>query len=185
MTYRHTPLLIFYEEKEVLIDFGDFENPRALREVLEEEFGYDVKDPLNGRIAFFLHNDANVNQLIDAVKHGKTYEVCLEFVNNTCNGVYIMANENGVFIAKKVYNRTTGDFDSISRLISAIRIKKIQNVRFNGIFDVDFGAKFVKIETHDGEILTGDADELTTMIKAKYGLEQPEKFKLLRKVSIR
>jgi hypothetical protein len=90
-----------------------------------------------------------------------------------------MANENGVFIAKKVYNRTTGDFDSISRLISAIRIKKIQNVRFNGIFDVDFGAKFVKIETHDGEILTGEVDELTALIKAKYGLEQPEKFKFL------
>jgi len=174
-----TGIRIRHKEKEVLIDFGDFENPRALREVLDEEFGYDVKDPLSGRIAFFLHNDANVNQLLNKVKHSESYEVCLEFVNGTCNGVYIMANENGVFIAKKVYNRTTGDFDSISRQISAIKVKKIQNVRFNGIFDVDFGAKFVKIETHDGEILTGEVDGLTTMIKAKYGLEQPEKFKLL------
>jgi hypothetical protein len=174
-----TGIRLRHKEKEVLIDFGDFENPRALREVLDEEFGYDVKDPLSGRIAFFLHNDANVNQLLNTIKHGETYEVCLEFVNGACNGVYIMANENGVFIAKKVYNRITGDFDSISRQISAIKVKKIQNVRFNGIFDVDFGAKFVKIETHDGEILTGEVDELTALIKAKYGLEQPEKFKFL------
>jgi hypothetical protein len=174
-----TGIRLRHKEKEVLIDFGDFENPRALREVLDEEFGYDVRDPLNGRIVFFLKNDANVNQLLNNAKHGDSYEVCLEFVNGECNGVYIMANENGVFITKKVYNKTTGDFDSISRQISAIKVKKIQSVRFSGIFDVDFGAKFVKIETYDGEILTGEVDELTTLIKAKFGLEQPEKFKFL------
>ena len=168
-----------HKEKEVLIDFADFENARALREIIDEEFGYDVRDPLNGRIVFFLKNDANVNQLLNKAKHGESYEVCLEFVNGECNGVYIMANENGVFITKKVYNKTTGDFDSISRQISAIKVKKIQSVRFDGIFDVDFGAKFVKIETYDGEILTGEVDELTTLIKAKYGLEQPEKLKFL------
>mgnify|MGYP001770613478 CR=1 FL=1 len=92
--------------------------------------------------------------------------------------MYITADKDGVFITKKVYNKTTDQFDSISKRISSLRIKKIQNVKFNGIFDVDFGAKFVKIETPDAN-LTGEIDELTTLIKAKYGLEQPEKFKFL------
>jgi len=174
-----TGLRIKHKEKEVLIDFGDFENPRALREVLDEEFGYDVKDPLNGRIAFFLQDDVNVNQLLNDAKHGDSYEVCLEFINGECSDVYITADKNGVFITKKVYNRTTEDFDTLSKRISSVRIKRIQNVKFNGIFDVDFGAKFVKIETYNGEILTGEIDELTALIKAKYGLEQPEKFKFL------
>jgi hypothetical protein len=120
-----------------------------------------------------------INELLYKAKYGDSYEVCLEFVNNECNGVFITANENGVFITEKVYNKTTGDFDTISRRISSIKVKKIQNVKFNGIFDVDFGAKFVKIETYEGEILTGEIDELTTLIKAKYGLEQQEKFKFL------
>ena len=168
-----------HKEKEVSIDFGDFENPRALRAILDEEFNYDIKDPLNGKIAFFLKNDINVNQLLYKAKYNDSYEVCLEFVNGECNDVYITANEDGVFITQKVFNRTTGDFDSISKRISSLRVKKIQNVKFNGIFDVDFGAKFVKLETYDGEILTGEVDELTTLIKAKYGLEQQEKFKFL------
>jgi hypothetical protein len=120
-----------------------------------------------------------INELLYKAKYGDSYELCLEFVNNECNGVFITANENGVFITEKVYNKTTGDFDTISRRISSIKVKKIQNVKFNGIFDVDFGAKFVKIETYEGEILTGEIDELTTLIKAKYGLEQQEKFKFL------
>jgi hypothetical protein len=173
-----TGIRIKHKEKEVLIDFDDFENPRALREVLDEEFGYDVRDPLSGKIAFFLQDDVNVNQLLNNAKHG-VYEVCLEFINGECNGVFIMANENGVFITKKVYNRTTDEFDNLSKRISSVKVKKIQNVKFNGIFDVDFGAKFVKIETYDGEILTGEIDELTTLIKARYGLEQPEKLKFL------
>lgn len=174
-----TGIRIKHKEKEVLIDFDDFKNPRALREVLDEEFGYDVRDTLNGKIAFFLQDDVNVNQLLNKAKHGDSYEVCLEFINGECNDIFITANENGVFITKKVYNKTVDDFDSISKRISSVRVKKIQNVKFNGIFDVDFGAKFVKIETYDGEILTGEIDELTTLIKAKYGLEQPEKFKFL------
>ena len=174
-----TGIRLKHKEKEALIDFGDFENPRALREVLDEEFGYDVRDPLNGKIVFSLHNDANVNQLLNKAKHGETYEVCLKFVNGECSDVYIMANENGVFIAKKVYNKTTKSFDNLSELISSIKVKKIQNVRFNGIFDVDFGAKFVKIGTYDGEILTGEVDELTILIKSRYGLEHLEKFKFL------
>jgi hypothetical protein len=173
-----TGIGIKHKEKEVLIDFNDFENPRALREVLDEEFGYDVRDPLSGKIAFFLQDDVNVNQLLKNAKHG-VYEVCLEFVNSECNGVFITANENGVFITKKVYNKTLDDFDTLSKRISSAKVKKIQNVKFNGIFDVDFGAKFVKIETYDGEILTGEIDELTTLIKARYGLEQPEKLKFL------
>jgi|GEM_PF-2234909 hypothetical protein len=83
-----------------------------------------------------------------------------------------MANENGVFITKKVYNRTTGDFDNLSKRISSIKVKKIQNVKFSGIFEVDFGAKFVKVETYDGEILTGEIDELTTLIKGKLSSSQ-------------
>jgi hypothetical protein len=63
-----TGIRLKHKEKEVLIDFADFENTRALREVLDEEFGYDVKDPLNGRIVFFLHNDANVDQLLNQHK---------------------------------------------------------------------------------------------------------------------
>jgi hypothetical protein len=173
-----TGIRLKHKDKEVLIDFADFENPRALRSVLDEEFNYDIKDPLNGKIAFYLNNDANVNQLLHKAKYGESYEVCLEFVNGECSGVYITADKNGVFITKKVYNKTTDQFDSISKQISSVRVKKIQNVRFNGIFDVDFGAKFVKIET-DSEILTGEVDELTALIKARYGLEQPEKFKFL------
>jgi len=170
---------IRHKEKEVLIDFTDFENPRALREVLDEEFDYDIKDPLNGRIAFFLKNDANVEQLLSKIKYNNSHEVCIEFINNECNGIYITANENGVFITKKVYNKTTNDFDNINKQISSIRIKKIQNVKFDGIFDVDFDTKFVKIETYDGKTLTGEIDELTVLIKTKYGLEQSEKFKFL------
>jgi len=174
-----TGIRLKHKDKEVLIDFGDFENPRAIREVLDEEFDYDVKDHLNGKIAFSLHNDVKVNELLHKAKHSDSYEVCLEFVNGECDDVYITANEDGVFITRNVYNKTTGDFDSISKRISSLRIKKIQNVKFNGIFDVDFGAKFVKIETYDDEILTGEIDELTTLIKARYGLEQQEKFKFL------
>ncbi len=111
---------IKHKEKEVLIDFDDFKNPRALREVLDEEFGYDVRDPLSGKIAFFLQDDVNVNQLLNNAKHGESYEVCLEFVNGECNGVFIMANENGVFITKKVYNRILGDFDNLSKQISSV-----------------------------------------------------------------
>jgi hypothetical protein len=174
-----TGIRIKHKEKEVLIDFDDFENPRALREVLDEEFSYDVRDPINGKIAFLLKDDVKVNELLHKAKHSDLYEVCLEFMNGECDDVYITANEDGVFITRKIYNKTNGDFDDISKRISSIRIKKIQNVKFNGIFDVDFGAKFVKIETYDGEILTGEIDELTTLIKAKYGLEQQEKFKFL------
>jgi len=173
-----TGIRLKHKDKDVLIDFTDFENPRALREILDEEFDYDIRDPLNGKIAFYLNNNSNVNQLLNKAKYGESYEVCLEFVNGECSGVYITADKNGVFITKKVYNKTTDQFDSISKRISSVRVKKIQNVKFNGIFDVDFGAKFVKIET-DSEILTGEVDELTALIKAKYGLEQPEKFKFL------
>ena len=174
-----TGIRLKHKEKEVLIDFNDFENPRALREVLDEEFGYDVKDPINGKITFLLKDDIKVNELLHKTKYGDSYQVCLEFMNGECDDVYITANEDGVFITRKIYNKTSGDFDTLSKRISAIRVKRIQNVKFNGIFDVDFGAKFVKLETYDGEILTGEIDELTTLIKAKYGLEQQEKFKFL------
>ena len=173
-----TGIKIQHKGKEVLIDFDDFKNPRALREVLDEEFGYDIRDPLSGKIAFSLQDDVNVNQLLNNTKYGESYEVCLEFINGECSGVYITADKDGVFITKKVYNKTTDQFDSISKRISSVRIKRIQNVKFNGIFDVEFGAKFVKIETPYAN-LTGEIDELTALIKAKYGLEQPEKFKFL------
>ncbi len=93
-----TGIRIKHKEKEVLIDFIDFENPRALREVLDEEFSYDVKDPLNGKIAFSLHNDVTINELLHKAKYGDSYQVCLEFVNGECSGVYITADKNGVFI---------------------------------------------------------------------------------------
>jgi len=174
-----TGIRIKHKDKEALINFADFENPRALREVLDEEFGYDVKDQLNGKIAFYLANDANVNQLLNKAKSGESYEFCIDFVNGECTDTYIIANKDGVFVAKKVYNKSEKKFDIYSKPVSSIKIKKIQKVKFNGIFNVEFKKKFVKIETYDGEILTGEVGELTALIKNDYGLEQPEKFKFL------
>ena len=174
-----TGIRLKHKDKEVLIDFADFENPRALRSVLDEEFNYDIKDSLNGKIAFYLNNDANVNKLLNNAKSGDSYEFCLKLINGECIDKYIIANKDGVFVAKKVYNESEKKFDIHSDPISSIKIKKIQNVRFNGIFDVDFEANFVKIETYNGKILTGEVDELTALIKSKYGLKLPDEFKFL------
>ncbi|BBG23562.1 hypothetical protein IC006_0847 [Sulfuracidifex tepidarius] len=173
-----TGLRLAHNGKEVLMSYHDFENPAFLRLTLYEEFGYDPKDPINGKIAFFLQNSKDLNQLIRDSQKKEQYEVCIEFVNDICNDTYILANENGVFLEKKVFNKFNRDYEKVIKEISSIKVKKIENVKFNGIFNVDFDSKFVKITT-DERIITGEVDEVATLTKTKYGLEQPEKFKFL------
>jgi len=109
----------------------------------------------------------------------KPYKVCIKYENGKCAGVYIVANNEGVFITKRNFNDVTETYDTFAELISRIKIKKIYRVKVRGIFDPNFDKDIVKIETYDGETLIGDINELAEMVRANYGLKNINDFKFL------
>lgn len=72
-------LKLIHNNKEVTVDLKDFENPLALRAILDEEFNIDLKDPLNGRIAFYLHQNININKFINEDKAIPKPSVCVRW----------------------------------------------------------------------------------------------------------
>ena len=75
-------LKLIHNNKEVTVDLKDFENTLALRAILDQEFGIDLKDPLNGRIAFYLQQNININKLINSLNKDKAIpkpNVCIHF----------------------------------------------------------------------------------------------------------
>ncbi|QXJ29556.1 DNA primase, phage associated [Saccharolobus shibatae B12] len=104
------------------------------------------------------------------------YELCLEYENGVCNGTFIIANNKGVFI-KRIAKVKNTKIDEKKR-VSSLKVNKIEEVRFNGI-GVDLEDKFIKITAVNGNIITGSIDEITTLVKQKYGLTKENEFKML------
>jgi hypothetical protein len=163
-------IIIKHKDDTAFVSFEDFRNYLALKAIFGEKFGYDIKDPLTDKI---------VGTLQVSLKLGDLYKVCLKYENDRCEGNYIMANERGVFIVKRELNEMTDEHDTISTLVSKIRIRKIQNLMFGGIFDTNVYSKVLKIETYDGRTLIGTIDEILKTVRNNYGLKNPDEFRFL------
>ncbi len=70
-------ILIKHKDNEVFASFEDFRNHMALKAILGEKFGYNLKDPLT---------DSIVGGLQANVKFGDLYRVCLKYENDKCEG---------------------------------------------------------------------------------------------------
>ncbi|WP_020465338.1 hypothetical protein [Saccharolobus islandicus] len=168
-------LKLIHNNKEITVSIDDFRNAYALRALLALEFNYDLKSELTGKIAGFLQLNEEVNKLINQTTQNsetKEYKICLKLVNNICNGEYILANKQGVFLLNQIYVKSLNNFQDELKLISSVKIKEINEIKFNGIIDVDFNERFVKITTDENKVITGSVDEVTTFIKSKYGLKK-------------
>lgn len=160
-----------YNNEESSADPNELQNIRSFRAVLEE-LGFSIQEA--GRLVFQIINSTEFNNWL--LKHLKPneYRVCLEYIDGQCDGTYIVANDKGVFISRKAEDPHNKD-----KMVASIQIKQIKQVKFHGIFDIDFSERVLEILTYDGRIITGNIDEITTLVKAEFGLKDPDAFKFL------
>ena len=157
-------------DREVKIPHIDFNNLNALSWDLLQ-LGLSVNDAPSVALELGLVYD-NLLKEIGTTRPPEEFSTCIEFEEGQCAGEYIVANVNGVFIRKLVNNKYR------EQKVSELKVLSINDVEFSGL-SIDLGTKFVQIATPDGQKLTGGIDELTTVVKATYGLKRENEFKFL------
>ena len=174
LCYGPVYVLVKCCDKEIQVEHLDFNNSKALAWDLMQ---FDLDQPTAAAAALELGLVYDI--LVKEAGSSRVYEeysLCLEFINGQCAGSYIVANHTGVYI-RNIVNSKTGTTDETEHKISELKVLAIRDIEFNGL-SVNLGAKIVSILTPEGH-LTGAIDEITTMVKAIYGLKRENEFKFL------
>ncbi|PVU76937.1 hypothetical protein DDW12_08790 [Sulfolobus islandicus] len=161
-------LKLIHNNKEVTVDLKDFENPLALRAILDQEFGIDLKDPLNGRIAFYLQQNINSNKLINSLNKDKAIpepNVCIHFNDRygECDKEAVLEDDGlklfnySFSTEKKEAERVLNDHYYLVKG----KIKKIRKIKLKGI---PVHENLLKVDI-DNTTLIGDLEEILDSLK--------------------
>lgn len=160
-------LKLIHNNKEVTVDLKDFENPLALRAILDQEFGIDLKDPLNGRAAWTLQQNLDVNKLITPKESPgvPTPSVCVHFSDRygDCISEVVLEDDGlklfnyGFVTEKREAERVLNDHYNLVKG----KIKKIRKIKLKGIPVYE---NLLKVDI-DNMTLIGDLEEILDSLK--------------------
>jgi hypothetical protein len=160
-----TGLIISDGKREAKVDFTDFRNSRALREILAEEFGIDLKDPLNGRTAFLLQQNVDINKLAYSDIGVPNPSVCVHYSDEFADCLEEVVNrEDGLVLQRYTFvnnNKQTIRTQKDSRYLLKGKIEKIRKVVLKGItLDKDL----IKVVIN-GKTFVGTLDDTLAELK--------------------
>ena len=169
-------LKLIHNNKEVTVDLKDFENPLALRAILDQEFNIDLKDPLNGRVAFYLQQNININKLINSLNKDKAIpepSVCVRWNEEYGECVQEVELDGGLKLLNYSFVTEHKEVKRVLRDYLYLLKGKITKIRKVVLKGIPLNENLMKVDV-EGISIIGNLEEILDSLKG-YALDTTRK----------